>query len=365
MRRLYFIMAFVSLLSGISSARDFTAIDARSKSIPQHLHTALEIAHYLTRDLTSDLEKTRAIYFWIANNIKYDYESVYVPRHYVNTNDLVVEVLSRRKGLCQHYSELFHACCDAVGVKSYVICGYTRDSLGHLSTLSHAWNAVEIDGKYSMLDITWSAGYAQNGKYHNRFRDLYFMISPEVFVSSHIPFDPIWQFSAHPLTHVEIQKGDLSKLKSGTDFNFHDSIQAYDHRTKLDNIKLEILRIKSAGITNSMIANRVKQDEQFVAVHHVNSLREEFNQTATAFKRGADKYNAFAELLNKRKGNISLMVNDANLLDDADSELQTAEQAATLLRAENPKMQQDIRTLQSNISLLRQSIRQLQVKMQK
>ena len=353
-----FYQLFIALVWWTSScfATDFTSIDKDAKSAPPTLHTATDIAHHLSRNLTTDTEKLRAFYIWIAHNIKYDYASVGISKQYTNTNDLVVEVLARRTGLCQHYSELFKACCDAVGIKAWVISGYTRDSLGHIATLSHAWNAVKIDGQYAMLDITWSAGYAQNGKYYNRFRDLYFLVPPQKFVLTHLPFDPIWQFSSLPITHLEAQKGDFRKALTHSNFNFKDSINAYLQRTPTDKLALEIHRIKQAGITNPLIAKHVQQAERHLAVIHSNSAREQFNAAANTFKKGADAFNTFGSLLKKQNGKMSAMKNDMHLLDEAE---QTVKHSITQLRsihAENKQMQQNIDTLINNATELIKAI---------
>jgi len=337
-------------------ATDFTSIDKNAISVPTSLHTAADIAHHLSRNLTTDQEKIRAFYIWIAHNIKYDYTSVGVPKQYTNTNSLVNEVLSKRTGLCQHYAELFKACCDAVGIQSWVISGYTRDSIGHISHLSHAWNAVEIDGHFAMLDITWSAGYAQNGKYYNRFRDMYFLVAPHKFVLTHLPFDPIWQFSSIPITHFEAQKGDFRKAVSHSNFNFKDSIKAYLERNTTDNLKLEILRVKQAGITNQLIDKHVQQVERHLAVIHSNSTREQYNAAATTFKKGADVFNTFGSLLKKQNGKLSAMKNDMHLLDEAEQHLKYSITQLRSIQAENNQMQQNIDTLIRNASELIKAI---------
>jgi len=50
---------------------DFSYIDNKSKSIPDSIISANEIEFFLTHGLNSDIEKARAIYIWIAHNIKY------------------------------------------------------------------------------------------------------------------------------------------------------------------------------------------------------------------------------------------------------------------------------------------------------
>ncbi len=51
---------------------DFGKIDESIKSAPDSFKTYQEIATWLSHDLHTDTEKARAIYIWIAQNIRCD-----------------------------------------------------------------------------------------------------------------------------------------------------------------------------------------------------------------------------------------------------------------------------------------------------
>ncbi len=131
---------------------DYTTIDEQSKSIPDSLQNHAKIAAHLTKDLTTDREKARAIYSWIAQNVEYDTELYYSSdRMYQSSKEIVSETLTNRKGVCLHYSELFLAMTQAIGLQSSMIGGYTRDVFGDISKRGHAWNSLQIDSNYYLV----------------------------------------------------------------------------------------------------------------------------------------------------------------------------------------------------------------------
>ena len=137
----------------------FAVIDDKSKTTPDSLTNFKEIAYFLTDDLKTDTEKARALYIWIAHNITYDLSQMNSNQRYNSSQEIIDEVLTNRQGICQHYSELYLAMSKSVGLKSYLISGYTRDVFGNIADVSHAWNGVRIDSNFFLIDVTWAAGY--------------------------------------------------------------------------------------------------------------------------------------------------------------------------------------------------------------
>jgi transglutaminase/protease-like cytokinesis protein 3 len=50
----------------------------------------------------------------------------------------------------------------------------------------HEWNAVKIDGRWKLIDVTWASGSVstQTGKFVPEFNDAYYGTAPEVFFST-------------------------------------------------------------------------------------------------------------------------------------------------------------------------------------
>ena len=174
-------------------------IDANSTAAPDSLTVAAPVlARHLTRYVFGDAQKARALYVWITHNIRYDVEQIEASRSLGST----AETLARRGGVCQDYAELFAAMASAVGLECHVVSGYTKDHRG-IAPVGHAWNAVLIDSSYLLIDATWGAGYLEGARFRQHFDEAYFLVAPTDLLTTHMPFDPIWQFSTAPITHAE------------------------------------------------------------------------------------------------------------------------------------------------------------------
>lgn len=171
--------------------------------VPDSLTTPAGIAAFLVQDLSSDEEKVTAIFNWIAGNIHYDVDLLQNENLVFNSEDVLDDVIQNRKGICMHYAELFYAMAKASGLKAYKIKGYTRNSAGNVIYIGHIWNAVKINGGLYLFDATWAAGYVERGQFVQEFSDRYFMVRPEVFIRTHMPFDPMWQLLPRPVSHKE------------------------------------------------------------------------------------------------------------------------------------------------------------------
>lgn len=291
MNRFFSILVILFYTSLIFGA-DYAKIDKQSSTVPQNLRTAEEIAVYLAKNLTSPTEKTRAIYYWISHNIKYDMGMITSNKSATSTQELVDDVLKRRQGVCANYAELFHACCKSVGVQSYVISGIISQN-GKLDDISHAWNAVFIDGKYYFVDATWASGHEDKGKYVHKFNDQYFLVAPAEFIKTHMPFDPIWQFLNHPLTNKEFENGDFEKLKTPSNYNYSDSIKIQKDINPIDKLVRENRRISKSGLTNALVRERVAHNQQ-----NIVSLK--YNQAVEVFNKSVEDYNYYILCKNKQ-----------------------------------------------------------------
>ena len=151
------------------------------RGISTNYYPLPELACQLTSNMQSEREKVRSIFRWITSHIIYDDTGL---ANHTYTRD-PIEVLERRKTICGGYAALFQALCSQTGIKSYIISGHARvgDSWRNL----HDWNAVKIDGKWYLLDVTWDRG-----------DDRYFLTPPETFIKDHFPIDSRWTLLTKP-----------------------------------------------------------------------------------------------------------------------------------------------------------------------
>lgn len=104
----------------------------------------------LKLDKLSDIEKIRKITLYVVDNLDYDDDcGVNGKCEYndINFNSLLKSMSG--KGVCYHYAILTNKLLNKVGIKSYLVSGYTKAGLGH------EWLNVYLDGKWYGLDPTW------------------------------------------------------------------------------------------------------------------------------------------------------------------------------------------------------------------
>ena len=100
---------------------------------------AKEIVETFPKNL-SELELEKVIYQYMIDNVEYDV--VEGPTNAFGYNALMTGI-----GVCGHYAEGFCLLANHAGLEAYV-CGSD----------THAWNIVNIDGKYYHCDALWDEG---------------------------------------------------------------------------------------------------------------------------------------------------------------------------------------------------------------
>lgn len=154
-------------------------------------------------NLKTDTEKSLAIFKWIASNLEYDTElqldKKLQKKIYTNENNVVKNVLLRKKALCGGYAFLFQQMCASIGIESHVIHGFTKVSGVQQSKkqVHHSWNAVKLNGTWNLLDITWARSHSTNGN-PNEF---WYATSPTDFIKTHIPENLKWQLLSKSLLY--------------------------------------------------------------------------------------------------------------------------------------------------------------------
>lgn len=176
----------------------FSKMDQHALSTPSSAEKDVEsLVRYLIKPALTDLDKARVIWRWITANIKYDVS-------YANSD--WKKTYHDRKGVCIGYAGLFRQMAALAGLDVKVLTGWSKgyDLKPGAYTMGerHAWNAVNIDGKWYLLDATWGAGYVYEKKFHFRHNEFFFLTPPPQFVFTHLPDDPDWQILKEPIDIV-------------------------------------------------------------------------------------------------------------------------------------------------------------------
>jgi transglutaminase/protease-like cytokinesis protein 3 len=221
MKTIISILLWSSICVNLFGQIDFERIDnfVKSNDFPRKDLTKLTLK--LTENYNSDVEKLRAIYTWIANNIEYDLkqakkENIKTVEYWTEEERVmkwekirkeeIKRTLRKKRGVCEDYSNLLKEMCHIIGIESNVIVGYGRTGKSEIGRkpgrTDHAWNSVKINNEWYLMDLTWASGYVDSKakKYHKDFRKEYFLIRPKDFVKRHYPEDSRFQYLDTELT---------------------------------------------------------------------------------------------------------------------------------------------------------------------
>jgi len=185
-KQLAFILIFIPL--GLFS-QQFEKVDSYVETFDSDKSLTLEkLVKKLTKPFPKDVEKVRAIFYWIADNIEYDFASF--KDNTVTTTQVQPEtVYNKRKAVCEGYSNLFKAMLNSCNIESEVISGYARNDIEtiFLYDSNHAWNSAKINNRWYLFDVTWA-----RDTLNKKVNDFYFQTEPEIFILNHYPTDYHW-----------------------------------------------------------------------------------------------------------------------------------------------------------------------------
>ena len=190
-------------------AQKISEVDKIVAKYPKSFDSTERLADRIEKDFDSDYDRARAIYSWIAFNIRYDYNAYLNPprvqgfsysseaekqRKIKQLNDnLIQKAFKSKKAVCEGFTALYQHLASLMGIKCEIIRGDSKISvrdIGRKTTSSnHAWNMVLIDKKWRLLDVTWGQGYydSSKGRMVNDFNPAYFDTDPDYFFAKHFP----------------------------------------------------------------------------------------------------------------------------------------------------------------------------------
>ncbi len=164
-----------------------------------------KVAKEIVKNKVTEVDKVEAIFLWISKNISYDYKGFnngYWEK-FDSYQDVLDNTFRQKKGVCAGYSLLFKKLCEEVGIEAVVIDGYSRNE-NYLAgkpivDVNHSWNAVKIDKKWQLLDVTW----ASTNKVNEQPNSYYFCTKPDEFIINHFPIESRWQLLKNTIKKEE------------------------------------------------------------------------------------------------------------------------------------------------------------------
>jgi hypothetical protein len=360
-------LTFFSYFTGYSNQRS----DESSRTLPfaGERDSSLKISPESIASgilLNSPEPETRLmdIYTWVGKNIVYDPGQIDNPEPYKSTEDLIQQVLTKKKAICQGYAALFNELCKLCSIQSYIIHGYIKHD-GMVDNLPHAWIAARLNGSWFLFDPTWSAGGVENRTFVPRFTFDFYKIAPNVSIQSRMPFDPSWQLLPHPFSPGEFLSGKQSESNT-VEYNFNDSIDVFLQATEHERFLIESRRVLQGGLANKLISdyntyllNAIDVIRSNKEVEKNNEIVTRSNMAVENFNEAINAFNLYVNAKNNQFGKPKYTDEQVKeLILKPDNLLLKSELIVRNLAPDDATLKKNIGELSRNIAELRKTIKQ-------
>lgn len=162
------------------------------------------IADTLTRSFPDKHAKSRAIFFWVANNISLDLKAM-------KSNDSrrvdPVLVIQTRKATPLGYANLIQEMSSMANIRCLTVDGYVKRHAEEINDpadeINHTWNVVQLGEspeQWFYVDAAKASGYSDNKftKFTKEFTSEYFFADKVLFNLDHYPDNGAWQLGPGP-----------------------------------------------------------------------------------------------------------------------------------------------------------------------
>lgn len=97
-------------------------------------------------DTENAIDKIKIVHDYLVDTIEYDSTA---GQNIYNVYGALID----KRAVCEGYARSFKYVLDEIGIPCIIVCGMAKNRSGEAE--SHAWNYVEIDGKWYAVDATW------------------------------------------------------------------------------------------------------------------------------------------------------------------------------------------------------------------
>ncbi|MES2431903.1 MAG: transglutaminase domain-containing protein [Bacteroidota bacterium] len=157
------------------------------------------ISAIVTRKFSTNLEKSRAIFCWIANNITFDLKAAKNNNNEKSTSDII---LKTRKANSMGYATLFQDMCSVAKIRCLTVDGYVKNNIEEIiekpDEFNHTWAVIQLGQSpdtWFYVDPTWGSGYTDEKMktYTKKYNPNYFFSDKTIFNFQHFPDNISWQ----------------------------------------------------------------------------------------------------------------------------------------------------------------------------
>jgi Transglutaminase-like superfamily len=298
--RIFLLFSCGFFISGALRSQDvnYAQTDRIISSIPSsQTNSTNDIAAFIRQHFSTDEQKVRAAYTWVANNIRYSTDSIHRVILDEDADQRVTVAMRRKQGVCENFAAIFNDICLKSGIRSYAIEGYTNDN-GKLDRMGHVWCAAWINNQWWMYDPTWDAGFS-NGM-PGRSETRYFQVSPQDFIQTHIPYDPLFQFLYYPVSYSDFLSNRTTEHVKEGYFNYPDSLAAYEKMDKLSQYLSSFSRIGHYGMPANASGVKLKQIKLEIELIYQDRDMALYNAAVDGYNSAIAVFNQFINYRNNQ-----------------------------------------------------------------
>jgi hypothetical protein len=266
----------ILLFPKIAAAEEkYKNIDRYARFTPAEFKQSINLlARYLIDGAENDEQIVRAFYVWIAENISYDIQN-FLRHQYPDQSPEAV--LNRGNAVCDGYANLFKRFCDIANISCVKIVGFSK-GYGKKSKIipeepNHAWNGVQVNEQWHLIDVTWASGYIHNRKFIKHFSEYYFFTDPAELIFSHFPQNYRHQLLLIPKSKEEF----LNQMLLSSEW-FEYGLQVVSHNSSMITAKHPLtITIKSPPnvlLSAKLILANKELNDQHTFVQKKDSLNE-------------------------------------------------------------------------------------------
>lgn len=207
----YLLLLLIFVTSSVFGQQSIESVDSIVLQKKYKSINVKDLSKEIAREFKTDLNKIRAFYMYVVNNIEYDMalsERVWSPKSKEERDSIVLWEVNRtirtKKGICWDYSALFEKLCFFSGIESEQIGGTIRNALVISENFidNHAWNSLKINGERKFIDCTFEFP----DKYNQADYDKFFLVDPKEFIYRCFPIDQSKQYLKTPLDYKTFKK---------------------------------------------------------------------------------------------------------------------------------------------------------------
>ena len=151
----------------------------------QEVDQAIALIEQVKSDILShatgtDYDKIKYVHDWLVENVTYD-ETLTKP-HIRDAYGTLVN----KEAVCEGYAETFQMLMNELNIPSIMIVGTGTNSEGQ--TEAHAWNYVQLEGKWYGVDTTWDDPIIiGGGRQTTQMKTKYLVKGSNAFNGTHYP----------------------------------------------------------------------------------------------------------------------------------------------------------------------------------